>query len=70
MKSYIISGNFKLGSNWQDFRKEITAETEEDARELLLKLFGSKHGLSRRLINIVEVAESTDHSVVLEAENE
>lgn len=64
MATFSINGNFKLGSQWKNFKKEVTAETEEHARELLFKTFGSKNGLPRRFINIAEIAE-IDHSVVL-----
>ncbi len=66
MATFSIAGSFKLGSQWRNFKKEVEAETEEHARELLFKIFGSKHSLPRRFINIVEI---TDHSVILDDED-
>jgi len=58
MKTFKLSGNFKLGSQIREFNKEVSAETDEQAREKLLSIFGSKHRLPRRFINVLQVVES------------
>ncbi|HIH23230.1 TPA: 50S ribosomal protein L18a [Candidatus Micrarchaeota archaeon] len=50
-----ISGSIKLGSGVRPFVKEIEAKTENDAREKILKLFGSQNGLKRTNVSIKTV---------------
>jgi ribosomal protein L20A (L18A) len=65
MKTFNLSGEMKLGSQMKRFSKEINANDEDHARELVLAHFGSKHKLPRRFINLLEVSE-TGGSVVLQ----
>ena len=67
MKTFKLSGKFKLGSQIREFNKEISAETDEQAREKLLSIFGSKHRLPRRFINLLNVSE-VNESVVLQSD--
>jgi large subunit ribosomal protein LX len=57
MKAFRISGRFRMGREWQPFSKEVAAADEAAAREKLLSLFGSQHGVSRKYVTIATVAE-------------
>ena len=73
MKAFRISGRFKMGRSWQPFSKELAAKDEPAAREKLLSLLGSQHGVPRKYITIATVAEVppdqiADHAVRYELE--
>ena len=58
MKVYRVTGTFEMGrERHQPFAKEIAADDEERAREILLSDLGSKHGTTRRRITIASVVE-------------
>lgn len=57
MKAFRISGRFRMGRNWQPFSKELAAMDEAAAREKLLSLLGSQHGVPRKYVTIATVAE-------------
>lgn len=68
MKGYRISGRFRMGHGWQAFAKEVPAADEAGARERLLSILGSQHGVARKYIEIhavteVPTAELRDHAV-------
>ncbi len=68
MKAYRISGRFRMGHAWQAYAKEVAAADEASAREQLLSVLGSQHGVARKYIEIsnvaeVPVAEVRDHAV-------
>jgi ribosomal protein L20A (L18A) len=68
MKAYRISGRFRMGRDWQAYSKEVAAADEAAAREHLLSILGSQHGIARKYIEIsgvaeVPVAEVRDHAV-------
>ncbi len=68
MKAYRISGRFRMGRAWQAYSKEIAAADEAAAREHLLSVLGSQHGVARKYIEIhtvaeVPAAEVRDHAV-------
>ncbi len=68
MKAYRISGRFRMGRAWQPYAKEVAAADEAAAREKLLSVFGSQHGVARKYIEIKAVtevppAELRDHVV-------
>jgi len=65
MKTYNLSGELRLGSRWNKFSKEVEANDENHAKELIFAMFGSKHKLPRRFINLLEVSENKE-SVVLQ----
>ena len=46
-----------MGRNWQPFSKELAAKDEAAAREKLLSLLGSQHGVPRKYVTIATVAE-------------
>ncbi len=52
-----------MGSNWQPFAKEILAKNNDDARERILCIIGSKHRTSRRFVKIDKIEELTRDEV-------
>jgi len=57
VKAFRISGRFRMGRDWQPFSKELAAEDEPAAREKLLSLLGSQHGVPRKYIAITTAVE-------------
>ena len=57
MKAFRASGRFRMGRNWQPFSKEIAAADEPAAREKVLSIFGSQHGVPRKYVTITKVEE-------------
>src|SRR5439155_16044131 len=57
MKAFRISGRFRMGGAWQPFSKELAAADEAAAREKLLSIFGSQHGVPRKYITITQATE-------------
>src|SRR5438552_8869537 len=57
MKAFRISGRFRMGRRWQPFSKELAASDETAAREKLLSVRGSQHGVPRKSVTIAQVAE-------------
>ncbi|MEM2934046.1 MAG: 50S ribosomal protein L18Ae [Methanocellales archaeon] len=57
MKTYIIEGDFKIGTKWQHFKKSIQSNNEKNARERIYSLIGSEHGLKRNQIKINAIKE-------------
>jgi len=55
MSQFAIRGQYKVRGEWEPFHKEIEAENESVAREHMLALFGSKHGLKRTQVTLDEV---------------
>lgn len=56
-KVFRVTGTFHTGHHDQSFSKEIVADKDARARELILSLLGSKHAVPRRLIKITDVKE-------------
>ena len=68
MKAFRANGRFRMGRTWQPFSKEIAAADEPSAREKVLSIFGSQHGVPRKYIEISKVEEVSvdqlqDHAV-------
>src|SRR2546426_442297 len=57
MKAFRISGRFRMGRRWQAFSKELAASDEAAAREKLLSVLGSQHGVPRKYVAIAQAAE-------------
>jgi len=58
MKVFRVTGTFQMGRiRKQRFVKEVAAEDEARAREVLLSEIGSKHGTPRRRIAIASIEE-------------
>lgn len=57
MKAYRVSGRFRMGRDWQPYSKELAAVDEAAAREKLVSLLGSQHGVGRKYVTIAKVEE-------------
>jgi large subunit ribosomal protein LX len=57
MTNYRVTGRWETPDGWQRFETELDAENESVAVEHTYAEFGSRHGLTRRQIEIQEVAE-------------
>ncbi|MBT3582814.1 hypothetical protein HN924_01235 [Candidatus Woesearchaeota archaeon] len=58
-KTFNLTGELRLGSRWNKFSKDIAANDENHAKELLFARFGSKHKLPRRFINLLAVSDTS-----------
>ncbi|MEW6294682.1 MAG: 50S ribosomal protein L18Ae [Candidatus Diapherotrites archaeon] len=56
-KEFEVKGMISFNKGEKKFSKKIHAFNEGHARELAYSLFGSKNGLKRRSIKIIEVEE-------------
>jgi len=54
-QSYRVEGTARIDGGWMPYRKVITAPNEEQARERVYTLLGSKHRLKRRDIRVGKV---------------
>src|SRR5438046_848212 len=57
MKAFRISGRFRMGRAWQPFAKELAAKDEAAAREKLLSILGSQHGVPRKYVTLAAVKQ-------------
>ncbi|PKK86265.1 MAG: 50S ribosomal protein L18a [Thermoplasmata archaeon HGW-Thermoplasmata-1] len=58
MKAYRVNGSFEMGINrHQSFSKEFISQDMNHAKEKILCLLGSKHGVARRQVTVDEVLE-------------
>jgi len=57
MKVYRIEGKFLMGKIWQPFSKEIIGNDENEAKERLFSILGSRHRVKRRMIKINNISE-------------
>ena len=69
MKAYRAIGTFRNGRANQNYTLDVVASDEEEARHLVYSNFGSRHGTSRRFINIdalseIEPTDSTEPRVM------
>lgn len=56
-KVFRVTGNFRAMHHVQSFSKEVVAADAAAAKEHILSLFGSKHGVPRRLMKIEKAQE-------------
>ena len=52
MKPYQVEGDFQMGRVRQHFVLQIAAKDETAARERVLATLGSRHGVTRRQVDI------------------
>ncbi len=52
-----MSGEIKLGAQKRKFAKEVEAESEGHAVEMLYKLLGAQNGTKRRNVKIAEISK-------------
>ena len=57
MKAYRAIGTFRNGRANQNYSLDVVAADEEEAKHQIYSNFGSRHGTSRRFINIESVSE-------------
>lgn len=57
MKAYRVVGKFLMKDVWQPFNKEVIGKDEEEAKEKVYSIMGSRHKVKRRMIKIEEVKE-------------
>jgi large subunit ribosomal protein LX len=57
-QSYRVEGTFRMDGEWRPYRKVIIAPNEDQARERIYTLLGSKHRLKRREIRVGKVEPS------------
>lgn len=55
MQAFQVSGRFKMGRTWSRFSIEIADDSAEDARERVVSNLGSRHRISRDLVEVTEV---------------
>lgn len=54
--TYTISGRIELGRETQEFSREVAAESESHARDLVYAQLTSEHSISRANVHIDEVS--------------
>ena len=52
MKNFVVKGQFKAGHSWEKFTKKIESQNEKNAEDKVYSIFGSKHGVKRRQVQI------------------
>lgn len=57
MKAYRVEGVFLMGDRWQPFSKEVIGKDEDEAREKIYSVLGSRHRVKRKMIKIKNVRE-------------
>ena len=57
LKTYRVSGTFRMGDRWAHFESDVPADSSERAREKILSEYGSRHHVSRRYVKIEKVEE-------------
>ncbi len=63
MKAFRVSGQFVMDRGWQRFSKEVAAEDEARAKEIILSDLGSRHRVKRTEVKIVKVKELTPEEI-------
>ncbi len=66
MKVFKVNGKFRMGrrrTDWQPFSKEVIADSEEEAKENLYSLLGSKHRVKRTNIKVFGTEEVPEDEV-------
>ena len=58
MAKFVVKGTLDLGREVRKFEREFEATSQKRAGELALSYFGSKSGLKRSAVNIIEIAKT------------
>lgn len=56
-KVFRVTGSYRTVHHDQPFSKEVVAADAKGAKEFILSLFGSRHGVPRRLIKVTDCKE-------------
>lgn len=59
MSEFTVTGRYRARDGWQVFTKTVEAPNENVAREHILSLVGSQHGVKRTGIELEGVEEVT-----------
>ena len=57
MKAFRATGSFRAGKRNQPYSVDVVAANKDDAMELVLSNFGSRHRVTRRFVMIDELNE-------------
>ena len=63
MKVYRIEGRFLMGKIWQPFSKEVIGNDENEAKERLFSILGSRHRVKRRMIKVEAIREVSKEEI-------
>lgn len=63
MKIYRIEGRFLMGKIWQPFSKEVIGNDENEAKERLFSILGSRHRVKRRMIKVEAIREVSKEEI-------
>ena len=55
--SYVVSGKFSTGKGSMPFEREVAAESENHAEDVVLAQLSSEHSISRANISVESVEE-------------
>jgi len=55
MKAFKATGTFLMGEKIQPFSKEVAAKDQNEAKELVFSIMGSKHNVKRFRIDIEKI---------------
>ncbi len=54
---FTVSGSVEIPNGKRAFTKEVEAESEKHAKEMVYTLFGSQNGLTRKKVTIDKVSK-------------
>ena len=57
MKAFRATGSFRAGKRVQPYSVDVVAANKDDAMELVLSNFGSRHRVTRRFVMIDDLSE-------------
>ena len=57
MKAFRATGSFRAGKRDQPYSVDVVAANKDDAMELVLSNFGSRHRVTRRFVVIDEISQ-------------
>jgi large subunit ribosomal protein LX len=63
MKAFKVKGSFMMGDRLQSFKKEIAGIDEDNAKERIYSILGSKHNVKRNKIKIESIVEVPSEAI-------
>lgn len=58
MATFVVTGKFRAGVQWENFNKEVESQNAKNAAEKVLSDIGSRHRVNRNLVQIESVKEA------------
>lgn len=55
---FTIKGEAKVGRKNLPFKKEVEADSEKHAEDVIYSTYGSKHGIARANVEIKEITQN------------